>query len=124
VKKTVRTLCVFSLTYNLRCLSPATGRGQEKITVSSLAPFGGEGARRAGEGGYARNRRFEPKMQWSVLSRSGRKNLAFDPQDVANPLQLFLPTAIHSVYVIAVEPIDELLHSAVQTCKCVRPVVL
>ena len=25
MKKTVRTLCVFSLTYNLRCLSPALG---------------------------------------------------------------------------------------------------
>ncbi len=30
---------------------PKRGRGEEKIRVNSLAPIGGEGARRAGEGG-------------------------------------------------------------------------
>src|SRR4030095_2719952 len=38
VKKTVRTLCVFSLTYNLRCLSPAI-RG---LLCTGGPPGGGE----------------------------------------------------------------------------------
>jgi hypothetical protein len=44
VKKTVRTLCVFSLTYNLRCLSPL-GEGKVNIKFNSLTTEVPEGVR-------------------------------------------------------------------------------